>query len=360
MAAPSNLTIPVSAAQARLSDSFVWARKGRIDRLVSATDASNTSIAVPPPAVFTITGRVSPVNFFTGMTGNVLTVDGIRVLEKAKYTVQLMNHTNGHADFGFIRENFSILQNQIAKSSKQEDFICEDRFRFMKDVFSPLAGAPLDPTMQTWTGPARLKSSLDDMKATHRVHVLNVLDLEGLPVAPFDIRDEIEAQLVEIDFHFQHQYIGSVGKDNFNAEIVEIRVVKERDEEFKAKKAIKMAPVFNAVRAELVVKEKGKEKEKEFRTLLPGEIDDTDKASGSAVDPDGKIEGSESGASTLESAAEIQAGVASVEHGLRVEAGVQGATRSSGRKRRVSETNGLATGKVKKIRIAPLPKSGRQ
>ncbi|KAJ7599156.1 hypothetical protein C8J56DRAFT_1040039 [Mycena floridula] len=270
MASLASIPVPISAAQA-----------------LSASDASNPSIAVPAAAVFTITGKVSPVNFFTWMMGNVLAIDRVRMLEKAKYTVQLMNHIEGHADFDFVRENFTTFQNQI-------------------DVFMPLAGAPLDPVMQTWTGPAGLKENLDKLKGMHKVNCLEVLDLDGLPVAPFDIRDKMEGRLVEIDFHFQHMFISSVSKDNFTAEIVQIWLKKEIDEESERYKPKKLAPVFETRPPKLA--DKGEPKEtKEFRTLVRGELEyDHGGFAGPSATGNLAKESSDDGSSTLGSVGDNQ------------------------------------------------------
>ncbi|KAJ7575015.1 hypothetical protein C8J56DRAFT_1063910 [Mycena floridula] len=375
----------IYASQARLTEDFVWARKGRTERLVSASDASNLLIAVPAAAVFTILGRVSPVNFFTGMTGNVLAIDSVRVLEKAKYTLQLVNHIKGHADFDFIRESFLVFQRQISKSSRQEDFICNDRFRFTKDVFTPLAGSPLDPTMQTWTGPLGLAEHLEKMKSTHKVNRLTVLDLEGLPVAPFDVGDEIDGQVVEIDFHFTHNYIKSANKDNFTAEMIEIRMKVEVDEEYEAMKPKKLAPVFEARVPEVLVKDKDKESG-EFKTKLRGETEDewtaphkvgsdtstvelestletvTDTHRGSDLGPNGSVSGSSAqGVQDVQEVALETEGAA----GSRAQLGgteqdVLPSTRSSGRnsKQKASDAGGQGgTEALKKIRIVPLTKA---
>ncbi|KAJ7596475.1 hypothetical protein C8J56DRAFT_1040749 [Mycena floridula] len=399
MAAAPPVPIRIYASQARLTEDFVWARKGRTERLVSALDASNPSIAVPAAAVFTILGRVSPVNFFTGMTGNVLAIDGVRVLEKAKYTLQLVNHIKGHADFNFVRESFIVFQRQISKSSRQEDFICEDRFRFTKDVFTPLAwslmflwsrlmgfkaGSPLDPAMQTWTGPSGLAEHLEKMKSTHKVNRLTVLDLEGLPVAPFDIRDEIDGQVVEIDFHFTHNYIKSANKDNFTAEVVEIRMKAEIDEEWEAMKPKKLAPIFEARVPEVLVKDKERESG-EFKTKLRGETEDewtaphkvgsdtstvesestlgtvAETHQGSGLGPNGS--GSGSSAQNVEDVQEVAVEVGGAA-GSRSELGgfrdnTHVAIGSSGRnaKRKTSDAGSQGAEALKKIRIMPLAKA---
>ncbi|KAJ7573099.1 hypothetical protein C8J56DRAFT_904229 [Mycena floridula] len=360
---------------ARLTEDFVWARKGRTERLVSASDASNPLIAVPAAAVFTILGRVSPVNFFTGMTGNVLAIDGVRVLEKAKYTLQLVNHIKGHADFDFIRVSFLVFQRQISKSSRQEDFICNDRFRFTKDVF----------TLLTWTGPLGLAEHLEKMKSTRKVNRLTVLDLEGLPVAPFDVQDEIDGQVVEIDFHFTHNYIKSANKDNFMAEMIEIRMKVEVDEEYEAMKPKKLAPVFEARVPEVLVKDKDKESG-EFKTKLRGETEDkwtaphkvgsdtstvelestletvADTHRGSDLGPNGSVSGSSAqGVQDVQEVALETEGAA----GSRAQLGgteqdVLPSTRSSGRnsKWKASDVGGQGgTDALKKIRIVPLTKA---
>ncbi|KAJ7584508.1 hypothetical protein C8J56DRAFT_893161 [Mycena floridula] len=106
------------------------------------------------------------------------------------------------------------------------------------------------------------------------------------PGHPPNVQDEVDGQVVEINFHFTHNYIKSVNKDNFMAEVVEIWIKVEIDEEYEAMKTKKLVPIFKAQMPEVLVKDKEKKSE-EFKTKLRGETEDEYTQQGTSLGPDG-------------------------------------------------------------------------
>ncbi|KAJ7586501.1 hypothetical protein C8J56DRAFT_1051864 [Mycena floridula] len=218
------------------SDTFLtqvqWFRKGRCTTTVEKAIATNPTVLSVPDAVLCVTGEVSRESMFMGMTGNVVSLEKkVRSMDKAKYTFQLaVGGTQLQQDgFNSAYENTLKFQSRTAKSDIHEDHLVDGRMRFVQNVFSPLAGAPLDAPMQTWTGPQRVQHAVDALKPTHRVHPLIVYDVDGTLIRPVHIRDSIEGRMVEVKYKLKHWYIDNskTQKDSFSAEIVSIKILRD-------------------------------------------------------------------------------------------------------------------------------------
>ncbi|KAJ7576395.1 hypothetical protein C8J56DRAFT_1062102 [Mycena floridula] len=150
-------------------------------------------------------------------------------MDKAKYTFHI---EAGGTDiqqtaFNDGYQHIDSFQNRCAKSDMHDDHLVDGRLRFTKNVFSPLAGAPINPAMQTWMGPERVQHAVDALKGTHQVHSLLVYDIDGSVIQPINIRDAMEGSLVEVIYNLKHWYIESARKDSFTADIVSVRILRE-------------------------------------------------------------------------------------------------------------------------------------
>ncbi|KAJ7597805.1 hypothetical protein C8J56DRAFT_1041978 [Mycena floridula] len=230
MAAPNPQDTLIDLGDANFLSIVQWFRKGRSNTLVEKAVATNPTVLSVPDAKLCATGRVHRESMFCGMTGNVVSLERkVRPMDKAKYTFQIEASGTDIQQTAFNDgyQNLDVVQGRCAKSDIHDDHLVDGRLRFVKNVFSPLAGAPVDAAMQTWTGPERVQHAVDALKGTHRVHPLLVYDVDGTLIRPIHIRDAMEGRLVEVIYNLKHWYIESAKKDSFSADIVSVRILRE-------------------------------------------------------------------------------------------------------------------------------------